>query len=308
MPASACQPLLARLNEVVIGKADTVRLVLAALLAGGHVLLEDVPGVGKTLLARTLAESLGGTWKRVQCSPDLLPGDITGVNIFHPGTGEFRFVRGPLFANVLLVDEINRASPRTQASLLEAMEEGNVTLEGHTHPLPRPFLVIATQNPVEHHGTFPLPEAQLDRFALAVSLGYPGRDEELQLLRREAVSPPGGGTPAPVLDPETLTRCQAEVRGVAVEASLQGYIVEVVSRTRSHAETSLGVSPRGSLVWQRVAQALAWLDGRSFVVPDDLKAAAAPVLAHRLILSGRGGTEARAALIHALTSEVRVPD
>jgi MoxR-like ATPase len=303
-----CQALLARLNEAVIGKPEPIRLVVAALLAGGHVLLEDVPGVGKTLLARTLAGALGGGWKRVQCSPDLLPGDITGVNVFHPGSGEFRFVPGPLFAHVVLVDEVNRASPRTQASLLEAMEEGHVTLEGVTRELPRPFLVIATQNPVEHHGTFPLPEAQLDRFALAVSLGYPTPDEELRLLQREAVAAPATDPAVPLLSPELLLSWQADVRTVILEPSLQRWIVEVAARSRQPGQAALGISPRGSLVWQRVAQALAWLDGRGFVTPDDVVRAAVPVLAHRLVLPGRQGSLARRERVESLLRESAVPD
>ncbi|MEB3330342.1 MAG: MoxR family ATPase [Candidatus Sericytochromatia bacterium] len=303
-----CQALLARLNEAVIGKPEPIRLVVAALLAGGHVLLEDVPGVGKTLLARTLAGALGGDWKRVQCSPDLLPGDITGVNVFHPGSGEFRFVPGPLFAHVVLVDEVNRASPRTQASLLEAMEEGHVTLEGVTRDLPRPFLVIATQNPVEHHGTFPLPEAQLDRFALAVSLGYPTPAEELRLLQREAAPAPLAEPPVPLLAPDRLLAWQADVRGVTLDESLQRWIVEVAARSRQPGQAALGISPRGSLVWQRVAQALAWLDGRGFVTPDDVVRAAGPVLAHRLVLAGRQGSAARRERVESLLRELALPD
>lgn len=303
-----CQPLLAALQKAIIGKEPTLRLVVATLLAGGHVLLEDVPGVGKTLLARTLAQAVGGEWKRVQFSPDLLPSDITGVNIFHPGSGEFRFVAGPIFANVLLADEINRASPRTQSSLLEAMEEARVTIDGTTHPLPAPFLVIATQNPVEHHGTFPLPEAQLDRFAISVSMGYPSRDEELMLLARAAGQPAHGHAPTlPAASPEELLRWQAEVRAVKVDVALQTYIVRVVERTREHPAIALGVSPRGSLLWQRLGQALAYLDGRTYVVPDDLKTAAVPVLAHRLLLAGRTGLNARREAVEAVLAEVAVP-
>ncbi|HEY9724059.1 MAG TPA: AAA family ATPase, partial [Oscillatoriaceae cyanobacterium] len=227
-----CQPLLDRLQSVIIGKEPTIALVVASLLAGGHVLLEDVPGVGKTLLARTLAAAVGGEAKRVQFSPDLLPSDITGVSVYHPGEGNFRFVPGPLFANVLLADEINRASPRTQSSLLEAMEEGRATVDGCAYTLPRPFMVIATQNPIEHQGTFPLPEAQLDRFAIAVSLGYPTPDEEQALLARAVGAQSGEIPESPVLSPEALVAMQAHVREIRVDASLQQYVVRVVGRTR----------------------------------------------------------------------------
>lgn len=307
MSTLLCQPLLDRLTQTILGKQAPLRLVLATLLAGGHVLLEDVPGVGKTLLARTLAEALGGDWKRVQFSPDMLPSDITGVNVFHPGHGEFRFVRGPLFAQVLLADEINRASPRTQASLLEAMEEGRVTIDGHTYPLPVPFLVIATQNPIEHQGTFPLPEAQLDRFAVCVSLGYPGPEEELALLARESGRSPHAVSAPPLTDPATLLAWQAAVRGIRVDESLQRYMVEVAGRSRAHSAIVLGISPRGCLTWQRISQALAWIDGREFVVPDDVKQAAVPVLAHRLVLNGRGAAHARRSVLEELLQIVALP-
>lgn len=300
-------PLLLSLQDVIIGKEPTLKLVVAALLAGGHVLLEDVPGVGKTLLARTLAQAVGGGWKRVQFSPDLLPSDITGVNIFHPGSSEFRFVPGPLFANVLLADEINRASPRTQSALLEAMEEGRVTVDGETHTLPAPFLVIATQNPVEHHGTFPLPEAQLDRFAIAVSLGYPTEAEEARLLARSIGAEPTGAVP-PAVDPARLSQWQAAVRAVRVDESLQAYIVRVAARTRAHSQIAMGVSPRGSLQWLRLAQATAWLDGRDYVTPDDLRRTATAVLAHRLLLTHRAGLVARRELVLQVLAEIAVPD
>jgi MoxR-like ATPase len=302
-----CHPLLTSLQDVIIGKEPTLRLVVAALLAGGHVLLEDVPGVGKTLLARTLAQAVGGEWKRVQFSPDLLPSDITGVNIFHPASAEFRFVPGPIFANVLLADEINRASPRTQAALLEAMEEGRVTVDGVTHPLPSPFLVIATQNPVEHQGTFPLPEAQLDRFAIAVSLGYPTEAEEASLLSRSIGAAPAQAVAAAV-SPGQLAEWQAAVRAVRVDDSLQAYIVRVAARTRSHPQIAMGVSPRGSLQWLRMAQATAWLDGRDFVTPDDLRRTSLAVLAHRLLLAHRAGLVARRELAQQVLAEIAVPD
>jgi MoxR-like ATPase len=302
-----CHPLLESLQGVIIGKEPTLKLVVGALLAGGHVLLEDVPGVGKTLLARTLSQAVGGEWKRVQFSPDLLPSDITGVNIFHPGSGEFRFVRGPLFANVLLADEINRASPRTQASLLEAMEEGRVTVDGHTHDLPAPFLVIATQNPVEHHGTFPLPEAQLDRFAIAVSLGYPTEAEEASLLNRSIGAGQQPAVPA-AITPAQLAGWQEAVRAVRVDASLQAYIVRVAGRTRAHSQIAMGVSPRGSLQWLRLSQAMAWMDGRDYVTPDDLRRTAVPVLSHRLMLTHRAGLPARRELVLQVLAEIAVPD
>lgn len=302
-----CAPLLESLRSVIIGKEPTLRLVVGALLAGGHVLLEDVPGVGKTLLARTLAQAVGGVWKRVQCSPDLMPSDITGVNIFHPGSGEFRFVEGPIFANVLLADELNRASPRTQASLLEAMEEGRVTVDGQGHVLPSPFLVIATQNPVEHHGTFPLPEAQLDRFAIAVSLGYPTEAEEAALLARSIGQAPAAPVSAS-LSPALLAEWQAAVRAVRVEESLQGYIVRVAARTRAHPQIAIGLSPRGSLQWLRLSQAMAWLDGRDFVTPDDIRRTAEPVLAHRLMLGHRSGAAARREVVASVLAEIAVPD
>lgn len=302
-----CRPLLETLQGVIIGKEPTLRLVVSTLLAGGHVLLEDVPGVGKTLLARTLAQAVGGEWRRVQFSPDLLPSDITGVNIFHPGSSEFRFVKGPIFANVLLADEINRASPRTQSSLLEAMEEARVTVDGHTYHLPAPFMVIATQNPIEHHGTFPLPEAQMDRFAIAVSLGYPTPAEEVSLLSR-AVGASPATTVESALQPGDLLAWQDAVRHVRVEASLMDYIVRLVKRTREHGQIAIGVSPRGSLLWLRLAQAMAWLEGRDFVVPDDLRRTAEPVLAHRLLLSHRSGTAARRDVIGDILVEMPVPD
>jgi MoxR-like ATPase len=302
-----CHALVAQLQGVIIGKEQTLKLVVGALLAGGHVLLEDVPGVGKTLLARTLAQSLGGDWKRVQFSPDLLPSDITGVNVYHPGTGEFRFVPGPVFAHVFLADEINRASPRTQASLLEAMEEHRITVDGEPHALPDPFMVIATQNPVEHHGTFPLPEAQLDRFAIAVSLGYPTEAEEIRLLAR-SVGGKSHGDVGATITPAQLAAWQTSVREVKVDESLQAYIVRVAARSRTHPQVALGVSPRGSLLWLRLAQAMAWLAGRDFVSPDDLKETAVAVLSHRLLLVHRSGTAARREIVSQILAEIAVPD
>lgn len=321
--------VISHMHQAIIGQDRALDLVMSALLAGGHILLDDVPGVGKTLMAKTLAQSIDGIFKRVQFSPDLMPSDVTGITVYTPYSGDpqggrahdggqhdrFRFIRGPVFANVLLADEINRASPRTQASLLEAMEEGFVTVDGETHPLPRPFLVIATQNPVEFQGTFPLPEAQLDRFAVRLSLGYPAAEEEEELLRRSASGLAGGlmghdgeGV-RPVVSPQDLSRWQEEVRSVRVDASLQAYIVRFANLTRNHPQLALGLSPRGSLTWQRIAQAYAFLKGRGFVTPDDLKSTAGAVLAHRLIASGRGsgGAQGKLALLDELLSALPLP-
>ncbi len=310
--------VIANMHQAIIGQDRALDLVMSALLAGGHILLDDVPGVGKTLMAKTLAQSIDGIFKRVQFSPDLMPSDITGTNIYTPPSetqpGRFRFIQGPVFANVLLADEINRASPRTQSSLLEAMEEGFVTVDGETHHLPRPFLVIATQNPVEFQGTFPLPEAQLDRFAVRLSLGYPEGDEEIELLRRSASGGSGvgpghdGERVHPVITPQELSQWQHEVREVRVDASLQAYIVGFANLTRNHPQVSLGLSPRGSLTWQRLSQAYAYLQGRRYVTPDDLKATAHAVLAHRLLLSGRSsGAQSKHALLDELLGSQPIP-
>jgi MoxR-like ATPase len=310
--------VISNMHQAIIGQDRALDLVMSALLAGGHILLDDVPGVGKTLMAKSLAQSIDGIFKRIQFSPDLMPSDVTGLNIYTPPSesqsGRFRFIQGPVFANVLLADEINRASPRTQASLLEAMEEGVVTVDGETHPLPKPFLVIATQNPVEFHGTFPLPEAQLDRFAVRLSLGYPAADEEAELLRRSAAGA-AGATPGhegervhPVVTPQQLSAWQRDVRTVRVDPSLQAYIVQFANLTRNHPQISLGLSPRGSLTWQRIAQAYAYLQGRGFVTPDDLKTTAEAVLAHRLIVSGRSsGTQSKHALLDELLGSQPIP-
>lgn len=298
--------LVNALATALVDQEATLRLVVSAMLAGGHILLEDVPGVGKTLMAKSLARSIQGVFRRVQFSSDLMPSDITGSNVFQPQSASFQFVPGPLFANVLLADEINRASARTQASLLEAMEEGSVTIDGVSHPLPRPFLVVATQNPVEFQGTFPLPEAQLDRFAVMLSLGYPSIDAERSLLSghwARADSP----SIAPVVSVEELATWREQVFEVRVDASLQDYIVRLANETRNHPQILLGISPRGSLTWQRVAQAHAFLDGRTFVTPDDLRRVARPVLVHRLVLAGRSNHKARLALLDELLATLPVP-
>jgi len=278
------QRLRDNLNRAIVGKEEAIALVLVALLCDGHALLEDVPGVGKTLLAKSLATSIGGKFQRVQCTPDLLPSDITGTNIWNPQNGEFQFLPGPVFANVLLADEINRATPRTQSALLEVMEEQQVTVDGVTRPVESPFFTIATQNPVEYQGTFPLPEAQMDRFALSFSLGYPTEAEELQMLQRI-----GGARSQPLdacLSLEQLENLRSRCLAVKVETVVQEYLLAIVRQTRDHVDVALGVSPRGTVALQRTSQALAFLSNRDFVLPDDIKTIAPHVLTHRIVPSG----------------------
>ncbi|MFO1044467.1 MAG: MoxR family ATPase [Planctomycetaceae bacterium] len=272
-----------RLNSVLRGKPDVVQFVLVCLLARGHLLLEDRPGLGKTTLAKALAQALGGKFARVQCTPDLLPSDITGFNIFNQKSHEFEFRPGPVFSEILLADEINRATPRTQSALLEAMAERQVTVDAVRFPLSREFFVIATQNPHEQHGTYPLPEAQLDRFAMKLNIGYPHRDDERTMLA-DAVSSSTTPTQAsePLFQPGQLARVQDVVAQVAVARSVQDYLVRLAEASRSHSEIALGLSPRGLLTWQRTAQAWAWLDGRTFVTPNDVQDVATPVLVVRL--------------------------
>ncbi len=293
------QQLIDNLNQTIVGKTDPIRLVLVALLSGGHALLEDVPGVGKTLLAKSLARSIDGKFQRIQCTPDLLPSDITGTNIWNPNTGEFKFMPGPIFANVLLTDEINRATPRTQSALLEVMEERQVTVDGVTHRVEAPFFAIATQNPVEYQGTFPLPEAQMDRFALSCSLGYPTEAEELKMLQQHQ-----GGSQGEQLKPcislEEVRLLQSHCLQVKVENSLQQYIVDLVRATREDEEITLGVSPRGAIALQRATQALAFLENRDYAIPDDIKFLAPHVLAHRIIPAG--GRQSRGIIDRLLRS------
>ncbi|HSH70491.1 MAG TPA: MoxR family ATPase [Deferrisomatales bacterium] len=271
------------ISRVIVGKGIAVELLLVGLLADGHVLLEDVPGLGKTLLAKTLARSIGGTFKRVQFTPDLLPADITGFNVYDQRSGRFVLQPGPVLTHVLLADEINRTIPRTQSSLLESMEERQVTVDGQTLPLPRPFFVVATQNPIELEGTFPLPEAQLDRFLLRVHLGYPDREEEIAILQRFQTDQPLADLPV-VATPERVAELQALRREIRVSAPVREYIADLTRATRSHGSLRFGASPRGALGLMRAAQALAALRGRDHVLPDDVKHLAAPVLAHRLVL------------------------
>ncbi|NCO38505.1 MAG: AAA family ATPase [Armatimonadetes bacterium CG_4_9_14_3_um_filter_66_14] len=281
--ARAAVALVESIERVIVGKRDTVEGAVVTLLSGGHLLLEDVPGVGKTVLAKSLAVSLGVTFKRVQFTPDLLPSDVTGVTVFDQRNAEFRFREGPVFTNVLLADEINRASPKTQSSLLECMEERQVTVDGVTHPLPQPFMVIATQNPLEYEGIYPLPESQLDRFMARLRLGYPSLENEKIVLKQQAVRHPLEALTV-VVQGDTVRDMQQTVRSVHVSDEMQDYVLALVSRTRSHPRLHLGASPRGSLHLTRAAQARAVLRGRDYVLPDDVKGMAVAVLAHRLIL------------------------
>jgi len=270
-------------EQVIIGKRDSIELLMVALLCEGHVLIEDVPGVGKTMLARSIATSLGGQFKRVQCTPDLLPNDVTGVSVFNQRSSEFEFRPGPIFVNILLADEINRATPRTQAALLEAMQEQQVTVDGVTRPLPRPFLVLATQNPIEYEGTFPLPEAQLDRFLMRLSMGYPNAAQEKSLLPHLQREHPVNKL-QPITDETKLLEFQRQVWEVYVDESLQDYIVALVTATRDHGDIALGASPRATLALFKTAQALAAVRGRDHVIPDDIKYLAPFTLPHRLII------------------------
>ncbi len=271
------------IEQVIIGKRDSIELLMVALLCEGHVLIEDVPGVGKTMLARSIATSLGGQFKRVQCTPDLLPNDVTGVSVFNQRSSEFEFRPGPIFVNILLADEINRATPRTQAALLEAMQEQQVTVDGVTRPLPRPFLVLATQNPIEYEGTFPLPEAQLDRFLMRLSMGYPNATQEKSLLPHLQREHPVNKL-QPITDEAKLLDFQRQVWEVYVDESLQDYIVALVTATRDHGDIALGASPRATLALFKTAQALAAVRGRDHVIPDDIKYLAPFTLPHRLIV------------------------
>ena|SRR5256886_1417143 len=310
MPAavqSVAERLRRNVERVLVGKRATIELAIVALLCEGHLLIEDVPGIGKTTLARSMAHSIGGTFRRLQCTPDLLPSDVTGVSVFDQRTSQFEFRPGPIFANVLLADEINRATPRTQSAVLEAMQEAQVSVDGVTRPLPRPFVVLATQNPVELEGTFPLPEAQLDRFLMRLSLGYPSEDDEEALVARgfAATTEVLGA----VVSPEEVLSAVAEAARVRLQEDVRRYLVQVTRATRADADVRLGASPRATLALQRASLAWAAIQGRDFVVPDDIKYLAVPVLAHRLIASLEARLRGRdaASIVEGILDTVPVP-
>ena len=292
-------------SKVIIGKEDVITLLLTALLAEGHVLLEDVPGTGKTKLAKSLAKSLDAAFSRIQFTPDLLPGDITGLNIYDQKRGEFVLRKGPAFTNVLLADEINRATPRTQAGLLECMEERQITIDGETYPAGEPFFVIATQNPVETAGTFPLPEAQMDRFMMKLSMGIPTKDEECQILERYMKDEQLADLMS-VLSKEELKQAKEEIREIYVHRCVLEYMADIVAATRSGENVLMGVSPRGTLALLRCVKAYAYLQGRTFVTPDDVKALAVPVLAHRVVM-GYGKTKESKELVKRIVENTTVP-
>jgi MoxR-like ATPase len=306
--AATAAKIVANMERVIIGKRPQLNLALAAYFCEGHVLLEDVPGVAKTMFARALARSVGCTFKRLQCTPDLLPTDVTGVSIFNQKTAEFEFRPGPVFAQTLLTDEINRATPRTQAALLEAMAERRVSVDGQTYVLKPPFLVVATQNPVDQEGTFPLPEAQLDRFLIRLSLGYPSFEEESKMLTRLQRGHPIDDL-QPVVSAADVIACQDAIREVHVDDKLKKYILEIVHASREHEDVLLGGSPRASIALFRTAQATAAINNRDFAIPDDVKRMAQPVLAHRLILKpeSRLRKKTPAAVVNELVGDARVP-
>ncbi|MEO2214349.1 MoxR family ATPase [Paenibacillus amylolyticus] len=302
------QQLMDHVGKVIVGKEHTIELVMTAIIASGHVLLEDVPGTGKTMLAKTVASSLDCTFQRIQFTPDLLPSDLTGIHFFNQKEGDFEFRPGPLFANLVLADEINRATPRTQSSLLECMEERQISIDGSTRQLERPFIVIATQNPVDNQGTFPLPEAQMDRFMMKIRMGYPSSEESVEILRRTVASRSVDDLSA-VISREELLKAQDTYKTVQINEDLLRYIIQLTEATRQHPELSLGVSPRGAQALLKASQAWAALHGRDFVLPDDIKVLAEPVLAHRLVFRNRIRQQEGLAerIIQELLNQTEVP-
>ncbi|HZP31762.1 MAG TPA: MoxR family ATPase [Candidatus Acidoferrales bacterium] len=300
-PISQLQRAVAR---VIRGKDDAIDLALVALLGRGHLLIEDVPGVGKTTLAQALAHSFHCSFQRIQFTSDMLPSDVVGISVFNQAEQQFEFKPGPIFANIVLADEINRTTPKTQSALLEAMNEAQVTVDAHTHALPQPFMVLATQNPIEHHGTYPLPESQLDRFLVRIRMGYPSRETEKEILRNRADAHTGASV-QPVIEASDVLTMQQAVSGVRVDDSLLDYALEIIEKTRQNERLILGVSPRGSLMLQRAAQARAFIEGRDFCLPDDFKQLILPVFAHRVVVNARyATTQKKIAQAEAILSEI----
>jgi MoxR-like ATPase len=314
MPTATAQivsQLQRSIGRAIFGKQEAIQLALVTLLARGHLLIEDVPGVGKTTLAQALAKSFHCSFQRIQFTSDLLPSDVLGVSVYNPENREFEFRPGPIFANVVLADEINRTTPRTQSALLEAMNEAQVSMDGKTQPLPQPFFVVATQNPVEHHGTYPLPESQLDRFLMRIKMGYPSHETEREILRNRIGDDPLQSL-EPVADLSEVLAMQDAVSHIKVDSSLHDYALEIVSRTRKTEQLALGVSPRGTLMLQRAAQARAFLDGRDYCLPDDFKQLAVPVFAHRVVASSRHASlqkksETTESVLREIVESVSVP-
>ena len=300
------------ISRVVKGKEEVIQMALVSLLARGHLLVEDVPGVGKTTLAHAIARSFACSFQRIQFTSDLLPGDVIGVSVYNPVTQEFEFKPGPVFANIVVADEINRTTPKTQSALLEAMNESQITVDNHTYPLPNPFLVLATQNPIEHHGTYPLPESQLDRFLMRIRMGYPERASEKEIIRNNANGQSATEQIQPIMDAADVLAMQASVSRVKVDESLLDYALDIIERTRQAEQLSLGVSPRGAVMLHRAAQARAFLEGRDYCLPDDFKRLVVPVFAHRVVVSSRyvstqKKSEQAEAILREIVETTRVP-